>query len=383
VPEPFRRVRYPAASDRVPEQNADHNKGELDLTRIRSRVAIIALIVVLPAALAGCGGGGGGGGSEDPNQVLDQTFNNPTKVSSGNLDISLNATAEGSQSGSLTATIAGPFQGDANNSTAFPELDLTAKISASGAGQSFNFDGGLTATKDNAYVEYQGQAYEVGSSIFQQFKTAYEQSVKKAQSGQGNQSASSIFEQFGIDPKTWLTNVSNEGDESVDGQDTIHIHGDANIDQIASDLQKIAQKTPGGTVRTLSPAQLDQVKSAIQDASIDVYSGTDDHLLRKLSLSLSVAPPASSGVSSVKVDFSVTISDVNQTQTITAPSGAKPISGLLSQLGISGLGPLGSLGGSSGTSGGAVGGGGGPSQAYLKCVQQASPSQIGKCASKL
>jgi hypothetical protein len=30
-----------------------------------------------------------------------------------------------------------------------------------------------------------------------------------------------------------------------------------------------------------------------------------------------------------------------------------------------------------------VGGGGGPSQAYLKCVQQASPSQIGKCASKL
>ena len=29
----------------------------------------------------------------------------------------------------------------------------------------------------------------------------------------------------------------------MDGQDTIHIHGDANIDQIASDLQKIAQQT--------------------------------------------------------------------------------------------------------------------------------------------
>jgi hypothetical protein len=377
------RVRYPAASDREPEQNADQNKGELDLTRIRARVAIIALIAVLPAALAGCfGGDGGGGGSEDPNQVLDQTFNNPTKVSSGNLDISLNATAEGNQSGNLTATIDGPFQGDANNPTTFPQLDLTAKISASGAGQSFNFDGGLTATKDNAYVEYQGQAYEVGSSIFQQFKTSYEQSAKKAQSGQGNQK-SSFFEQFGIDPKTWLTNVSNEGDESVDGQDTIHIHGDANIDQIFSDLSKIAQQTQGGTAQALSPAQLDQVKSAIQDASVDVYSGTDDHLLRKLSLSLSIAPPASSGVSSVKVDFSVTLSDVNQAQTIAAPSGAKPISGLLSQLGISGLGPLGSLQGGTSGSGGSVGGGGGPSQAYLKCVQQASPSQIGKCASKL
>ena len=350
------------------------------MTRIRALAAIFALSVVLPAALAGCGGGGGGG-SEDPNQVLDQTFNNPTKITSGNLAISLEGSAEGTQSGSLTATIDGPFQGDASNSATFPQLDLTAKIGLSSQGQSFNFDGGLIATKDNAYVEYQGQAYEVGSAVFQQFKTAYERSVKQAKSGQGNQSASSIFKQFGIDPKTWLTNVSNEGDESVDGQDTIHIHGDANIEQIASDLQKIGNQAQGAT--GLSPAQLDQVKSAIQDASVDVYSGKDDHLLRKLSLSLTITPPASSGasVSSVKGDLSVTLSDVNQAQTITAPSGAKPISGLLSQFGISGLGPLGSLGG--GTSGGGVGGGGGPSQAYLKCVQQASPSQVGKCASKL
>jgi hypothetical protein len=353
------------------------------LTRIRARAAIPALIVVLCAALAGCGGGGGGGGSEDPNQVLDQTFNNSTKITSGNLEISLQGSAEGDQSGSLTATIDGPFQGDANNSGTFPQLDLTAKVSLSSQGQSFSFDGGLIATNDNAYVEYQGQAYEVGSSIFQQFKTAYEQSARQAKAGQGNQSASSIFKQFGIDPKTWLTNVSNEGDESVDGQDTIHIHGDANIEQIVSDLEKIGNRAQGGTAQALNPAQLDQVKSAIKDASVDVYSGTDDHLLRKLSLSLTVTPPASSGasVSSVNADFAVTLSDVNQTQTITAPSNAKPITGLLSQFGISGLGPLGSLGG--GTSGGSVGGGGGPSQAYLKCVQQASPSQIGKCASKL
>ena len=352
------------------------------MSRIRARVAIIALIAVFAAALAGCGGGGGGGGSEDPNQVLDQTFNNPTKVTSGNLAISLNGSAEGSQSGSLTATIDGPFQGETSNATTFPQFDLTAKVSASGAGQSFSFDGGLIATKDNAYVDYQGQAYEVGSSVFQQFKTAYEKSAKKAKSEQGSQS-SSILEQFGIDPKTWLTNVSNEGDESVDGQDTIHIHGDANVDQIVSDLQKIAQQTPGGPSQKLTPSQLDQVKSAIKDASVDVYSGTDDHLLRKLSLSLSIAPPAGSGVSSVEVDFSVTISDLNQPQTITAPSGAKPISGLLSQFGISGLGPLGSLGGGASAGGSGVGGGGGPNQAYLKCVQQASPSQIGNCASKL
>ncbi|OLE37004.1 MAG: hypothetical protein AUG48_05680 [Actinobacteria bacterium 13_1_20CM_3_68_9] len=355
------------------------------MTRIRARVAIMALVVALPAALAGCGGGGGSGGSEDPNQVLDQTFNNPTKITSGNLGIALSGSAEGSQSGSLTATIDGPFQGDTSNPASFPQLELTAKISASGQGQSFSFDGGLIATKDNAYVQYQGQAYEVGSSIFQRFKTAYEQSAKKASSQQRNQSASSIFQQFGIDPKTWLTNVSNVGDESVNGQDTIHIHGDANVQQIISDLSKIAQQAPGATAQALTPAQLDQLKSAIKQASVDVYSGKDDHLLRKLSLSLSIVPPSSAttSVSSVKLDFSVTINDVNQAQTITAPSGAKPISGLLSQLGISGLGPLGGLGGGT-NGGGSVGGGGGPSQAYLKCVQQASSaSQLSKCASKL
>jgi hypothetical protein len=352
---------------------------ELDLSRIQSRVATFALILVLPAAVAGCGGDGGGG-SEDPNQVLDQTFNNPTTVTSGQLSISLDGSAEGAQSGSLTATIEGPFQSEEGKPTAFPQLDLNATISASGAGQSLDFDGGLIATKDNAFVEYQGQAYEVGSSFFQQFKSAYERSVQQAQARQGNQNASSIFERLGIDPQTWLTNLSNEGDEDVEGTETIHIHGDADVEQIVSDFAKIAQRAPGGVAQTLDPAQLDQVKSAIQEASVDVYSGKDDHILRKLSLSLAIEPPASAGgsaVSSVNVDLSLTLSDVNEAQTITEPSGAKPISGLLSQLGLSGLGSLGSPGG-------AGGGGGGPAPGYLKCIQDAkTPAEVNKCAQNL
>jgi hypothetical protein len=351
------------------------------LTRIRARLAIFALILVLPAAVAGCGGDGGGG-TEDPNEVLDQTFNNPEQINSGQLSISLDGSAEGTQSGNLTATIEGAFQGDEGNSTALPQLDLSAKISGSGAGQSFDFDGGLIATEDNAFVEYQGQAYEVGSSIFQQFKSAYEQSVRQAQAQQGDQSASSIFEQLGVDPQTWLTNLSNEGDEDVEGTETIHIHGDADVEQIVSDFGKIAQRAPGGAAQALDPAQLDQVKSAIQEAGVDVYSGKDDHILRRLSLSLTIEPPASAGgssVSSVNVDLSVTLSDVNETQTITGPSSAKPITDLLSQFGISGLGSLGSPGG---TSGG--GGGGGPAPGYLSCIQDAkTPAEVNQCADEL
>jgi hypothetical protein len=339
----------------------------------RIQVAIVALILVLAAGIAGCGDDGGG--SEDPNQVLDETFNNPDQISSGVLEISLDGSAEGEQGGSLTATIDGPFQSDEDDPTAFPQLDLTAELSASGSGQSFDFDGGLIATKDNAYVEYQGQAYEIGSSLFQRLKALSERSARQAQS---NRKASSIFERFGVDPRNWLTNLSNEGDEDVEGTETIHIHGDADVEQMLSDFAKIAQRVPGDGTPQLDPEQLEQATSAIQEASLDVYSGKDDHILRRLSVSLTIEPtPESaedSGVTSASVDVSVTLGDVNEPQEITEPQDAQPISGLLGQFG-NGLGSLGQ-----GDSG--VGGGGGPSAEYLECIQE-NPSDTDKCAAEL
>ena len=340
------------------------------------------IALLASAAVAGCGGGGSSN-SEDPNQVLKETFNNQTKVTSGNLNISLNGSVEGAQSGTLTASVEGPFQAEAGDSKTFPQLDLTAKISASGGGQSFNFDGSLVTTKDNAYVEYQGQAYEVGTALFKKFTQAYQEQAAQAEA-QGAQNSSSFFKQFGIDPATWLTNVSNEGTTDVEGTETIHVHGDADVSQIVSDLGKIAQRTPGGTAQRLTPSQLDQVKSYVKSASIDVYSGTSDKLLRKLAVTLSIEPPsdANAPISSVNADFSVTLSDVNQPQTITAPSNAKPIQDLLSQFGIN-LDSLGSLGGGSAGSQ-TPGGGGGPGQAYADCLKSAkTPSDFNKCAQQL
>ena len=141
---------------------------------------------------------------------------------------------------------------------------------------------------------------------------------------------------LGIDPQTWLTNLSNEGDEEVGGTETIHIHGDADVDADRLRSGGSSQRAPGGAAEAVDPAQLEQLKSAIEDASLDVYSGKDDRILRKLSLSLSIVPPeGASGatVSRVDVDLSVTVSDLNKPQTISAPPNAKPLSGLLGQLG--------------------------------------------------
>ena len=315
------------------------------MSRLRILVVALAVAVSVSVAVAGCGSSSGSN-SEDPNQVLKETFNNPTKVTSGNLTVDLSGSAEGTQSGSLNATITGPFQSDSNNPDVFPQLDLTAKITASGAGQSFNFDGGLITTTDNAYVQYQGQDYEVGTALFKRFQQSYQQAQSQAQV-QGQQNSSSFFDKFGIDPSTWLTNVSNEGTSDVEGTTTIHIHGDADVPKILSDIQKIAQQS-GGSSPSLTPSQVDQVQSAIKTASIDVYSGESDKLLRKLALTLTIEPPAStsSGVSTVNVNFSVSLGNVNEPQTINAPSSAKPIRDLLQQFGGGSLAPL--LGASAG-----------------------------------
>jgi hypothetical protein len=320
------------------------------LSRIGTLVAVLAIALPIPAGIAACGSSSSN--NENPQQVLKETFNNPNKVTSGHLNVSLSGSAQGTQSGSFTATIDGPFQGDASSPGTFPQLDLTAKVSASGAGQSISFDGSLITTKDNAYVEYQGQAYEVGTAIFKKFTQAYQRSAAQAQAR--GQSTSSIFKQFGIDPSTWLTNVTNEGTADVAGQSTIHIHGDADVPRILSDIQKIAQRA--GTTQALTPQQISQVQSAVKTASIDVYSGTSDKLLRKLALTLAIAPPASasSQISSVNINFSVTLSDVNQPQTITAPSNTKPLRDLLRQFQGGGLTPL--LGASAGSGSGSSSG---------------------------
>jgi hypothetical protein len=344
------------------------------LTRIRTRFALLALIVALPAVLAACGGGSdSGSNSEDPQTVLNETFNNDTKVTSGQLSIAVDGSAQGSTSGNFSASIDGPFQSNADDPSEFPQLDLSAKVSADSSGQSIDFDGGLIATTDSAFVEYQGQAYEVPSDVFNSFKTSYKQQADAAQASQNGSSASNIFQQLGIDPAKWLTNVTNEGTEDVEGTSTIHIHGDADIEQIFTDLQTVAQSTGAGTAQ-LTPQDLSQLKDSVKDASVDVYSGADDHVLRKLGVTLSV----SGNGDTLDLTFSIAISDLNQDQTIEAPSSSKPLSDLTSQLGIS-LGPL------SGLSGGTSGSGGGQAnQAYLNCVQQAStPSEINDCASLL
>ena len=330
------------------------------MTHIRTLFAICA--IALPAgALIGCGGDDSGDSSEDPQTVLDDTFNNDASISSGSLNLTAGVTAEGDQGGSFDASLSGPFQGDADSPTSIPQLDWTVSASGSGGGQEIDFEGGLVVTEDNAFVEYNGETYEVGADTFSQVKDQVEAQAGAAESGDASASfaegCKQALEQAGvtdtsgcdIDLSTWLTNLTNEGTEDVGGSESIHIHGDANVEQILTDIGDIAAAVPDAAASGFDPSQLSQFSEAVTDASIDVYSTTDENLLSKFDLNLSIDPSAIAGgglvpIDSVDVDFAVEIADINQEQTIDAPSGAKPLSDLLGGADLGALGAVPGLG---------------------------------------
>lgn len=386
------------------------------MTRTRSLFAAALIALTAPLAISACGSDDGGSDA-DPQEVIDSTLNNDEQITSGVLDISVDASA-GDQ-GSFTFSLNGPFQGVEDDPTAIPQLDLTASVSGEGAGQSIDFEGGLIITDDNAFVEYNGDTYEVGTDMFAQFKDSFEAASAGATGAAGEDGtdadaaasfqegcAQAIEAQGGdasaceFDVSGWFTDLSNDGTEDVDGTDAVHISGNVDIGQMLDDIVGLAQSIPNA--QAVPEEQLSQAEEAISEASFDFYSGADDDLLRKLDLNVSIDPSAIESATPVPVDsidfgLSVGFSDVNEEQTIEAPADAKPIDELLGSLG--GLGGLGALGGLEGLDsgggsvpglggGGGAGGelpGGGDSQAYLDCVEAAGndPDAAAACITEL
>lgn len=377
------------------------------MTRIRTYVAIGALTLAAPVIVAGCGGDDTS--DVDPQTVLDQTLSNDQTVSSGNLSLSLGGSATGDQGGSFEASLSGPFQGNADDPAEIPQLDWTGSISAEGAGQSISFDGGLTVTEDNAYVEYGGNAYEVGADSFAQFQQlageaaaqqtdteglsfteAFTQGCEQSLEAQGGDASA-----CDVDFQGWLGDLSNDGEEEIEGTQTTHISGTLNVDTMVQDLVELGTAVPQAAAQAPSEQEIQQVTDAISEASFDLYSGVDDDILRGLDFNLAIDPSAipeagAAGVDSIDLNISMRLGGVNEPQTIDAPSEAQPIDELLGQFGVdpSTLGGLGALGGTGSpiapAPSGSGGGGAGDPNAYLDCIAEAStPEAIEACATGL
>jgi hypothetical protein len=359
------------------------------LLRAAVSFSALALVAVLVAAC-----GGGGGSSDDAKTTIDNAFSH--SIQSANVTLQFNAKVNGvaQLQQPVSLKLSGPYQ--SNGKGKLPSLKWQASFS--GGGQSIT--GGVTSTGDNAFVNFQGSDYEVGkdqvAQINQQLAT---------QTGQKKTLAD-----FGIDPKNWVTDAQDKGDENVNGTDTTHVQAGVDVSKMLTDLNKTIGQAGGAMGASapaqLTPQQIDQVKQVVKSPKIDVYVGKDDDTLRRLNVSIDFSIPEAQrsqfqGAEGGNITFSLDLADVGKQQTITAPANPKPISELQSALGGLGGGGLGGSGssgsgssppGSSGSGSSGSGGSGSSGanaqklQKYSKCLQQADPSDsaaIQKCSELL
>jgi hypothetical protein len=342
----------------------------------RLRTAPVLLVGLLAmAVLTGCGGGSSASSSTDVNQLLKDTFSSGHSIKSGRIDLTVKATGQGGSVGSqgpLSLALSGPFQSQGKGT--LPKLDLEARIQGSGQ----NITAGVVSTGDKGFVKFNGQAYVLSDAIYQQFKSGYAQAQSQASKQKGQS-----FATLGIDPARWLKNPRNEGDAKVGDADTIKITGDVDVPKLLDDVNTALQRAKSLGVQgtsslpqQLTPAQKQQAAQAIKKLSVQVYTGKDDKILRRMVLALS----AVSKGQTVTLDFDLQLTSVNQDQTIAAPAGAKPFDQLLGQLG--------GLTGSGGSSGSSSGGSTAQSQnlqKYSQCVAKAGSdaTKARKCADLL
>jgi len=352
---------------------------------VPSRLRRCLLLLVLPMLAVGCGSSDGGTASTST--LLKDTFSGGKTMKSGKLDVALGVDAQGlpSLTSPVAFKLAGPFTSEGAGK--LPKFDFDLDIAAGGQ----TIQAGAVSLGDTGYLKFGGKTYSVDKSLFDQFKSGYEKSQ-----AQSTGSSGSSFKALGVDPSRWLTGARQVGKTEVGGTETFHIASGVDVPRFLADINQLLSKaknlggsTTQGVPQGLSPQVQSTIERSVKDANVDIYTGVDDHALRRLTLSVSLAVPKDAqkqagGLKSGELRFDLTIADLNKDQTIEAPADALPFSELQSQLAaLQGGSTAQTQATPPANSGTGTLPSGGASSKYLQCVQKAGTdiAQVQKCAS--
>ena len=361
------------------------------MLRFRTICTLFA-IALTAVAIAACGSSGGSG---DAASLLNQTFSGKHTVNSGNLNVSLTVIPSGSStlSGPITVSFGGPFASLGTGK--LPKSNFTVSVSALGHKGSL----GILSTGTAGYVTVSGTSYQLPPATFQQLESSFSSLTSSAG---GGSSGSGALAKLGINPLHWLVNPTVVGNETVNGVSTTHIRAGINVAALLGDLSTFLGKAPtlgisglGKVPSSISPAARQRIAREVRQPSFDVWTGTADKTLRKLAigLALPVTGQLSSllgGLNTAHLALTMQYADLNQPQTIVAPSSVAPYSAFQAKLRsfLSALqSTVGSAAGSS-SSGSSSSGSSSSSSAvgsYAQCLQKAGSdlTQAQKCASLL
>jgi hypothetical protein len=354
------------------------------LPRVR-RLLLLMLFAAL--ALASCGGSSD---KEDVQDVLDKAFS--TSMESADLKVDATVQLKGSSSldRPVRITATGPFR---TNEGKLPSVDIELKVGTDGGGQTITT--GFLSTGDRAFVKFQDVYYEQPAS----------QVAKANRSIAQNKDERGSLKGLGLDPRSWLGEAKDEGEEEVGGVKTRHVSGTLDVEAVMRNLNEFVRKSGGAlgtatgqaTPNPLSEEDIRKVAEVVKDPRFNVYVGEDDDIIRRVAGKIEFDVPEASrqslgGVESGAIEFAVEFTDVNGDQQIEAPAHARPIESLTRSLGgTPGLGGVvtDESGGSTPANpsdGQSDGPGTEDFQAYADCLDKARPEDteaLQRCAELL
>jgi hypothetical protein len=321
------------------------------MSRSTSRLAFLATLLaalVLGATACGSSSDKGSGADADAAALLRDTFGADHPIRSGrldaNLDVDLRGLAQLSQP--LSLHLSGPFQ--SNGGSTLPDFALDVDFQ----GGQKPITVGAVFAQGGGFLTIEGQPFDLGSELYNSFKQGYEKAKAQAAKS-GSSKDQPTLSALGISPLRWLKNPKNAGTEDIAGTRTVHVASAVDVGKLLEDVSTLLGKAKGVTSSTgasvpsqLTAQQRDAITRSIKSAKIDVWTGAQDHTLRKVAVNIQVDVPAdlrtqAGNLRTGHLILQVTIAQLNQKQTIRKPAGARPLTELrsaLQQLGLLGSG---------------------------------------------
>jgi hypothetical protein len=288
------------------------------------------LLALLFAALvlASCGGEDD---KENVQDVLDKAFSSSIESADLKLDASIQLKGSPALDKPVRITAAGPFR---TNEGRLPSVDIDLKVGTDGGGQTVTT--GFLSTGDRAFVKFQDVYYEQPKSQVAKANRALAENKNKRGS----------LRALGLDPRSWLGEAKDEGDEEIAGVNTRHVSGKLDVEAVMRNLNGFVRKSGsalgGATGQTppkpLSEADIRQVGEVVRDPTFHVYVGKEDDIIRRVAGKIEFDVPEDSrqalgGIESGSIEFEVELAKVNGDQQIEPPANPRPLSALTESLG--------------------------------------------------
>jgi hypothetical protein len=203
-------------------------------------------------------------------------------------------------------------------------------------------DVGLRLIEDKVWLSLGGQWYEAPAEMTQMpTASTSEIDVEKVRQ---------MLADLGIDPVTWIKDLTVAGEETMDGVAVVRLEGYPDVMKLMNDSFQLleseeflalidpsgalsAQLLDGGDMPSI--AEIDEMRPVVEDMFagmlFDLWVGKEDAIIRQMSMNGHLAPPAdldSEGFLGMDLTMTMSLTHINQVPAIESPTSALPIEAL-------------------------------------------------------